>query len=157
MPAQPAIDFVRDTTAVLPFPAGKMRRQDEADDLDERARRDLDRLRWLAMKSRLVPKPDLERACYLLAGEPAASLDRYAAAFFRGLDLKSHQRMALYRPGSRTASEDEIWLLRLVGAWRSDDAAGAAALVAFRIPPESRRWLRFLSRGLQQALDAALT
>ncbi|WP_157944681.1 hypothetical protein [Mangrovicella endophytica] len=117
-------------------------------------RMDLDRLRWLALRSQLAPRPDLEQACYVLAGEPDASFERFSIQFFRGLSGKARRSMTFYRPGARAISDDERWLLRLVSAWRRGDDAGAKALVAWRVSPESQRWLRFLSAGMVRAMDA---
>lgn len=122
--------------------------------LDPAERMELDRLRWLALRAQLAPKSDLERACYLLAGQPDASLDRYAAVFFRGLTASSTSDMAFYKPGAAAVSDDECWLLRLLAAWRNEDEKAAAALVSWRVSPRSRRWMRFLSHGLVRALDA---
>ncbi|MEF2552566.1 hypothetical protein VQ042_14520 [Aurantimonas sp. A2-1-M11] len=113
---------------------------------------ELNRLRWFALKSRLAPKPDLERACFLLAGESNVSLERFAIAFFRGLSARSLREMVFYRPGARHASDDEIWLLRLLSVLRSGENAAAGALVAWRVRPDGRRWLRFLAASLANAL-----
>lgn len=120
---------------------------------DERI--DLDRLRWLALRSLVSPKPDFERACFLLAGEAGVSLDRFANAFFRGLADKARRPMEFYRPGTRGVSEDEMWLIRLLAACRRSDEAGIRALVAWRVAPDGRRWLRFLAVGIMGLLGAA--
>lgn len=112
----------------------------------------LDRLRWFALRSRLAPKPDLERACFLLAGEANVSLERFATAFFRGLADKASREIALYRPGTRSVSDDEIWLIRLLDASATGQDSAAAALVAWRVRPEARRWMRFLAGSLAKAL-----
>ncbi len=122
--------------------------------LDACERRELDRLRWLALRAQLAPRSDLERACYLLAGTRDVSLERYASVFFHGLSATSTSDMTFYRPGAVAVSDDECWLLRLIAAYRSGDQRAAAALVAWRIAPQSRRWMRFVSHGLVQALDA---
>ena len=124
----------------------------EAPCLREADRECLNRLRWFALKSRLAPKPDLERACFLLAGEANVTLERYATAFFRGLATTASREMTIYRPGTRGASDDEIWLLRLLEAKREGKDAAAKALVAWRVRPEGRRWLRFLAASLAEAL-----
>ena len=54
---------------------------------------ELDRLRWLALRSLIAPKPDLERACFLLSGEPDVSLSRFSVAFFRGLADKARREI----------------------------------------------------------------
>lgn len=155
MPASHAIRLAEEPSRVLSFPracptAGRLA---AAQSLSDRQRLDLDRLRWLAMRAQLAPKPDFERACYVLAGEPAASLERTATAFFRGLSDHASSEMSLYRPGARTASDDELWLLRLVESWRSGEERLAAALVSWRVRPQARRWMRFLSARIAQSLD----
>ena len=63
--------------------------------------------------------------------------------------------MTVYRPGASQVSDDESWLLRLLAAWRLEQDAAAGALVSWRVRPQARRWMRFLSRGMVRALDAA--
>ncbi|BDA86095.1 hypothetical protein Sa4125_36370 [Aureimonas sp. SA4125] len=116
-------------------------------------RLELDRLRWLALRSLIAPKPDLERACFLLSGDPDVSLSRFSIAFFRGLSDKARREMVFYRPGAKAVSDDEIWLLRLAAAWRAGDESGARALIAWRVQPDAQRWLRFLSAGMVRMLD----
>lgn len=120
--------------------------------LSDEERAELDRLRWFALRSRLAGKPDLERACFLLAGEANVSLDRYAAAFFHGLAQRAHRRMVFFRPGTRTVSDDEMWVIRLLAAHRGGRPAVAGALVKWRVRPDGHRWLRFLSEHLAEAL-----
>lgn len=143
-----------DVSTVLAFPrcatAERLAQPREPSDAE---RIDLDRLRWLALRAQLAPKHDLAEACYVLAGEPAASLDRYANAFFRGLCDNASGEMTLYRPGARLMSDDEIWLLRLVKAWRSGEERTAGALVGWRVRASARRWMRFLSSNMVRALD----
>lgn len=112
----------------------------------------LDRLRWFALKSRLAPKPDLERACFLLAGEANVSLERFATAFFRGLSDKASREIVFYRPGTASVSDDETWLIRLLDAAATGQDPAAAALIAWRVRPEARRWMRFLAGSLAKAL-----
>ncbi|KAA0968873.1 hypothetical protein FPY71_14985 [Aureimonas fodinaquatilis] len=121
--------------------------------LDDSQRVDLDRLRWLALRSRLAPKPNLEKACFLLAGEKSTSLDRFATCFFRGLESHARREMVFYRPGSAGVSDDEVWLVRLLDAWRQGDQRAAAALIAWRVQPSHQRWMRFLAEGLVGALN----
>lgn len=138
---------------VLPFPgAGCPSARRGPPDVTADERDELNRLRWFALKSKLAPKPDLERACFLLAGEENVTLERYAIAFFHGLSGKAQRDMVFYRPGANQASDDEIWLLRVLAAWRAGNEAAAAALIAWRVRPEGRRWLRFLSAAFAQAL-----
>lgn len=156
MTAMPIAQDPIDNERVLAFPGcPTARRLSHANALSQAERIDLDRLRWLEIRSRLSPRPDLERACFLLAAESDASLTRYANAFFRGLSESASREMTFYRPGTKATSDDEIWLVRLVGAWRADEEKAAAALVGWRVLPHRRRWMRFLSAGLVRALASA--
>ncbi len=114
---------------------------------------ELDRLRWLALRSRLAPRPNLEKACFLLAAGREASLERISVCFFHGLSAHGRHDMVLYRQGAKAVSDDEIWLMRLLAAWRRGDSRAAGALVAWRVAPSHQRWLRFLAEGLSKALD----
>ncbi|KQT44360.1 hypothetical protein ASG43_13470 [Aureimonas sp. Leaf454] len=141
---------------VLAFPhCPTFERLGAAPRLSEAERGDLDRLRWLFLKSRLAPKPDLDKACFLLAGGEGASVERYGFAFFGGLGVHGLREMSFYRPGAKGASEDEIWLMRLVSCWRRGEEKAAAALVAWRVAEPGRRWMRFLSAGMVRLLDTS--
>ncbi|WP_182085180.1 hypothetical protein [Aureimonas sp. ME7] len=122
--------------------------------LSSEQRTELERLRWFALRSQLAPRSDLEQACYILAGQPTASLDRLATVFFRGLRERASSEMVIYRPGAAAVSDDECWLLRLLAAWRSGQDTAAGALVSWRVEPSARRWMRFLSSAMVRALDA---
>ncbi|MBZ8132100.1 hypothetical protein CLD20_02310 [Afifella sp. IM 167] len=141
-------------TNVLPFPAcqsfGPL--TDHAPKFSPAEAEEMERIRWFVLKSLLSSQTDIERACFLLAGEEDVSLERFAIAFFRALASKARRPLTFYRPGAAAFSEDEIWLARLICAWRDGDEAGARALIAWRVRPEGHRWLRFLSRGLALAL-----
>ncbi|TFF18683.1 hypothetical protein E3C22_20875 [Jiella endophytica] len=112
----------------------------------------LNRLRWFALKSRLSPKPDVERACLVLSAQAEARIDDLANIFFRALDEHANRELSLYRPGARRPSEDEIWLLRLLDAWREGDRKAGSALISWRVGPEGRRWLRFLAEAFANHL-----
>lgn len=141
---------------VLAFPAcpTSSRIMPGPEALDDAQRIELDRLRWLALRSRLAPKPNLEEACFLLAAGREASLERYSVCFFRGLADHARRDMVIYRPGARAVSDDESWLLRLMAAWRRHEPRAASALVAWRVEPTHQRWMRFLSEGLSASMDA---
>lgn len=142
--------------SVLAFPrCPTSARLADRQELGAADRIDIDRLRWMALRSQLAPRPDLERACFLLAGETGVSFERFAIAFFRGLSASARCPMVFYRPGARHLSDDEIWLMRLVSAWRRGEEKGAAALVSWRVERPSRRWIRFLSARMVRALDGS--
>ncbi|SCZ44822.1 hypothetical protein [Afifella marina] len=143
-------------TNVVAFPACEAfgPKASDARGLTQEEEIELDRLRWFVLKSLLSSQTDLERACFVLAAEPDASLERFAIAFFRAMSSKARRQLVFYRPGTRNFSTDEAWLLRLMGAWRSGDEMSVRALISWRVKPEGHRWLRFLSRGLAFALVA---
>ncbi|RFC64428.1 hypothetical protein DYI37_08955 [Fulvimarina endophytica] len=138
---------------VIPFTrqgcptSARMRPDLPAGDLDR-----LNRLRWLALKSRLAPRPDIERACYLLAADRVKAIEPVANAFFRGLDHHGSMAIELYRPGTAHPSPDEIWMLRLLAAFEEGREKEAAALVSWRIRPMGRRWMRFLAATLGELI-----
>ncbi|MBO0905837.1 hypothetical protein [Jiella sonneratiae] len=120
--------------------------------LSEEDRDRLNRLRWLALKSRLAPQPDVERACLVLSAQAEPSVEHLATIFFRALGEHATRELAIYRPGARHPSEDEVWLLRMLGAWRSRERKAGSALVAWRVKPAGRRWLRFLAEAVSARL-----
>jgi hypothetical protein len=147
-------DAAGDARGVLAFPrCPTAARLADGHPVSAAERVDLERLRWMALRAQLAPRPDLERACFLLAGESGASFERFAICFFRGLDARSRRAMVFYRPGAKHLSDDEIWLLRLVSAWRRGEEKAASALVSWRVAEPGRRWLRFLSAGMVRTMD----
>ena len=112
----------------------------------------LNRLRWFALKSRLAPRPDVERACLVLSAQASPSVEQLATIFFRALGEHATRDLAIYRPGARHASEDEIWLLRLMAAWRDGERKAGSALIAWRVVPAGRHWLRFLAEAVSSRL-----
>ena len=156
--AAPSEAFAPTGARVLAFPgvalpqAGCPTVRQTPPELTAREREELDRLRWFALRSRLAAKPDLERACFLLAGEANVATDRYATAFFHGLAQRAHRQMVFYRPGTRDVCDDEMWLVRLLAAHRDGRRAVVVALVKWRVRPDGHRWLRFLSEHLAKAL-----
>ncbi|MBP0617942.1 hypothetical protein [Jiella mangrovi] len=120
--------------------------------LGEEDRDRLNRLRWFALKSRLAPRPDVERACLVLTAQAAPTVEHLATIFFRALEEHANRDLAFYRPGARHPSEDEIWLLRLLSAWRDGERKAGAALIAWRVAPVGRHWLRFLAEAVSSRL-----
>ncbi len=86
----------------------------------------------------------------MLAGKGPRAVETVANAFFRGLAKHGTSTLDLYRPGTRWPSSDEIWLLRLLAAFRQGREKEGAALVTWRIEPKGRRWLRFLAASLAE-------
>ncbi|MDY8110828.1 hypothetical protein U0C82_16945 [Fulvimarina sp. 2208YS6-2-32] len=146
---KPLPDASTESAVILPFGSRgcptTARRNSEisAGDLDR-----LNRLRWLALKSKLAPKPDIERACFLLSGTQERAIEPVANAFFRGLVSHGSRTIDLHRPGTRNPSSDEIWMLRLLSAFDRGEEKEGAALVSWRVRPQGRRWMRFLAASL---------
>ncbi|MEN3792038.1 hypothetical protein [Fulvimarina sp. MAC3] len=150
------LDTAPEEAVVIPF--GKRSCptvETRASDLSESDRDLLNRLRWLALKSRLQPKPEIERACLMLAGKEPRAIETVSNAFFRGLSKHGTITLEFYRPGTRWPSSDEIWLLRLLAAFRQGREKEGAALVTWRIEPRGRRWLRFLAASLAELATPA--
>lgn len=109
-------------------------------------RTDLDRLRSLAISERLMPvflsDAEQRRAHDLAAlcpgAEPWRAAKRLGVSFFRALRDHAQRSMRFYRPGARTLSADEPWLLRLVERCALDDSDSAYALISGRIAESGR-------------------
>ena len=109
------------------------------------ARHRLDTLRQVARDSCLACRPQ----CPL---RPDSS-ELCAAAQFRAFLETSDRRISLHRPGAKTVTVDEQWLLRLTAALSDGDVAGASALVAFRVDPIRRRPTLAAARAVAECLD----
>lgn len=109
-------------------------------------------LRRLAAESLLAPRGDLDRACALLAADPAAEARRYGLALFRSFAELSARPLSLRPVGCVEPSFDERWLLALIARLRAGDRR-AEHLIAFRVPVLGRRRLRFLAQGLARGAD----
>lgn len=119
----------------------------------DQEKRDLQRLRWLAMRASLSGKPDMEQACYVLSGDPDQSVERIGETFFQGLAQHTRHTLTMYRPGAAELSGDEIWLLRLFRAYRSGDRINAQRMMAWHVKPAAQRWMRFLASRLTEELS----
>lgn len=120
--------------------------------LNEREKALLRALRRLASESMLTPRGDLDRACALLAADPAAEARRYGLALFRSFADLSDRPLRMRPLGAPEPSFDEIWLLALIKRMARREGS-AEHLIAFRIPPRGRRRLRFLAAGLSRGAD----
>lgn len=121
---------------------------------DEAAMLLIGRLRRLMLRSLLQPRHDLDHACMLIAATPSASAERYSAAFFHGLECFARRKLRFYTSKALKASDDEMWLTRLMGALQTGDGCSAQYLLASRVEARGRRRLLFLAQGLANALLA---
>lgn len=117
-------------------------------------------LRALLAESRLSGDNDVDGALarLTLAATPAPpstsspDLSAFGVLLFHCLPLAAERRMTFFCRVCPNASADEWWLLRLVEALDSGDAANTAALLGFRIRKSWRRRIRFLVAGLAARL-----
>lgn len=112
------------------------------------------RLRGLLRGSLLQARDDLDHACILITAEPSVSAERYAAAFFHGLESFARRQLRFYTEKADMASVDEMWLARMIQALQIRDTVNARYLLALRVEPAGRRRLLFLAQGLADALLA---
>jgi hypothetical protein len=113
------------------------------------------RLRVLLRECQLSPRIDFDRACSLIAGDVTTTTERYAAAFFQGLQLFATRRLRFFPAKADAVSEDEMWLARLLQALNADDFATAKYLMALRVVGKGHRRLLFLAEKLAQILRPA--
>jgi hypothetical protein len=111
--------------------------------------------RVLLRQSQLQPRDDFDRACSLIGGDKSTTTERYAAAFFQGLQLFALRRLRFFPAKADTVSNDEMWLARLLMALRDEDYTNAKYLMALRVAPPGHRRLLFLAERLAQILCPA--
>jgi hypothetical protein len=109
-------------------------------------------LRVLLRQSRLRPRTDFDHACSLIAVDSDSTAERYAAAFFQGLQLFALRQLCFFTVRANTASDDEMWLARLLLTLKSGDFTSAKYLMALRIAGKGHRRLLFLAEKLAQIL-----
>jgi hypothetical protein len=112
-------------------------------------------LRLLHQRSLLKPRSDFDRACMLIAADETVSAELYAAALFHGIELYARRSLRFFNRSAVEASQDEMWLLRLLVALNEEDYSSARALIALRVEPQGRRRLMFLAQGLARSAFAA--
>lgn len=112
----------------------------------------LDFLRTAALRARLCPQLEPERACALIAADPAISAERYARAFFQALARASSRSLDLYHRGVRHSTPDEDWLESLIRALQRDDRASASLILSSRLKPLGRHRMLALTSGLAKIL-----
>jgi hypothetical protein len=111
-------------------------------------------LRRLLGLSLLGERFDVEQACMLIAADRDTTIERYAAAFFHGIETYAKRNLHFFTVKSESVSDDEMWLLRLLEALRDEDYISARYLMALRIEPAGHRRLMFLAGGLAKLLFA---
>jgi hypothetical protein len=119
---------------------------------DEDTRSLVRRLRLLLQQSLLRPRQDWDKACMLIAAEPNVTLDRYAAAFFHGLEVHGRRTLHFFMPQADEISDDEMWMFRLITQLQAEDEMNARYLIALRVEPAGRRRILFLAGGLARWL-----
>jgi hypothetical protein len=87
--------------------------------------------------------------------ERSTTAERYAAAFFQGLQLFALRRMRFFPAKADTVSSDEMWLARLLMALKAEDFTSAKYLMALRVAPVGHRRLLFLAGRLAEILCPA--
>jgi hypothetical protein len=102
--------------------------------------------------SLLQPRNDWDQACLLIAASPSAALERYACAFFHGLEVHGSRGWQFFVDAAESASADEMWIVRLILRLQVEDDANARYLIATRIKPAGRRRMLFLASGLARSL-----
>lgn len=108
----------------------------------------LDRLRWFAVRSRLSAHEDIEKACFLLSGKRDVSFERFGLLFFLGLHRHGRHDVSFLKPGAKSVSKDEVWLLNLLRALGEKDLPLASRMLNWHVHPSARRWMWFLANGL---------
>lgn len=110
------------------------------------------RMRVLLRQSQLKPRNDFDRACSLIAADRNTTTERYANAFFHGLQLFAKRRLHFFPSKAETVSNDEMWLARLLLTLKAEDYTSAKYLMALRAAPAGHRRLLFLAEKLAQIL-----
>lgn len=113
----------------------------------------LDLLRRAALRARLSPGLEPERACEGILTGTGVSAEHCARQFFRALRSAARADLELHHPGVRHATPDESWLLALMAAFRRADESSASMLISPRLRPLGRNRMTALARGLANALD----
>jgi hypothetical protein len=140
---------------VIPF-SGALRAPIENPVLGERMMELVRALRRLWRRCQLAGRDDFDRACLLIAGHDRASAERYAAAFFQGVQIFARCRLRFFNAKSDAVSDDEMWLARILVSLDTKDYTSARYLMALRIAPEGHRRLMFLAQGLADRLCGGL-
>lgn len=139
---------------ILPFPAQGPRPPRAPAALTARERDRLNRLRGLAIESRLFPREDFWNGCARLLGAAHPCPRAVAALFFRSSAEALRTRLEFYRPEAGAVSTDERWLLALLDAIERDDIGNVRALTAFRVHRRHRRAFAALASTFAVALAA---
>lgn len=120
--------------------------------VDEALLTRMDLLRRYAQESLLHSRAELDHACRVIAVDRSVTLRRHALALFGTLSEYAYRRMHFYKPGTPELSDSELWLNRVLDAYRDMDTAEGRALIAWRIRPLGHRRVRFLVGGLADVI-----
>jgi hypothetical protein len=118
----------------------------------ESERRLIGWLRRLFVASLVRPRVDFDKACFLIAGDPAITAERCATAFFHGLKIYGSRATEFYAAGVSEASHDEMWMIRLLSALQDQNYSTVRYLMALRVKPAGRRRLTFLAQELDRSI-----
>lgn len=119
-------------------------------------RRIVQKLRALLLSSLLKPRGDFEKACFLIAADANITTERYAAAFFHGLEIFGIRKFEFYNLGSASVSLDEMWAVRLLLSLLAEDYSTVRYLMSVRIEPAGQRRLGFLAQQLASSVSKCL-
>lgn len=144
-------------------PSTAPRRAHSAHDLPEASldefpsgvREVLGRLRLAALACRAVARVDVFHACATLSLKPEVAQAEVAEALMRVLPEALGRRPRFYRPGVKSVSFDEAWILRLIEAHLAGRPDDVAFLIGSRVVPPLRRQVGFLTVTLAQGADEA--
>lgn len=124
----------------------------EMPEVSEATRRLIVQLRTLLQQSLLRGREDIDKACMLIAADPDVTAERYAAAFFHGLELYGRRNIKFFTTKAQEISIDEMWMTRLLEAFQGRNEINARYLLSLRVEPAGRRRLAFLANSLARAL-----
>lgn len=113
------------------------------------------KLRLLLCQSLLRPRKNFDHACMLISADENITMERYASAFFQGMELFGLRQLCFYPVSSIAVSDDEMWLARLLISLDKGDYTSARYLIALRAKSQGHRRLLFLAQGLAALMSAS--
>lgn len=140
---------------VVPFPGRSSHVPAVALAIDPAVMRMISKLRSLLYQSLLRPRKDFDHACMLISADENITMERYASAFFHGMELFGLRRLCFYPLSSIAVSDDEMWLARLLISLDKGDYTSARYLIALRAKSQGHRRLLFLAQGLAASMSAS--
>jgi len=126
--------------------------EDRVNTVDPATLARMDLLRKFEQESLLRSRDELDKACHMIAVDRTITLRRHALALFGALSEHAYRRMHFHLPGAKELSDSEVWLDRVLDAYRTNDTPQGRALIAWRVRPSGHRRVRFLAGGLADAI-----